>query len=120
MMTTINNEKEITSSSKVLAEEFILDYTLVLFDDDDQLGNQESISVQADFTVNRIFLGDEFHENISSARANQANSYSTGGQPSLASDLVTTAYAYSSSDGKNSRTLLGGHNVDANLQGTLL
>ena len=136
MMTTINNEKEITSRSKALDDEgdldedereeneeddfdytWYVDYTLILFDDDDQLGNEESINFTGIVDRDSEFLANEFYLNVSSGRINKANSYSTGSQVNF-SELTTTAYAYSSEDGKNSRTLLGGHDVDANLEGT--
>ena len=117
MMATINSENEITSSLRAMAGEWDVDYTLLLFDDDDGNGNEESIRFASTLSANSNFLANEFFENVSSARANKANSYETGNQPS-GSDLVTTAYAYSGEDGFGERVTLGGHNVDGSLEGT--
>ena len=117
MMATINSENEITSSLRAMAGEWDVDYTLLLFDDDDGNGNEESIRFASTLSANSNFLANEFFENVSSARANKANSYETGNQPS-GSDLVTTAYAYSREDGFGERVTLGGHNEVGNLENT--
>lgn len=92
--------------------EFGIDYTLILYNNN-QSGTTASFNVTG--TVSK--LNSEEFFNVNSNRANQANGYKTGSQASR-SDIITTAFAYADTNGRNRRTNLGGHQVNKNLSGT--